>query len=227
MRFQTGLHEAGSLLKEAGCVFCEYRMAFLLFILAVLAAAVFTIQHDVPWYLYLKDHRTHETWRIANQFSKWGDYTRATLILTAVIGGLGLLRKKPAWTRAALACFVAASLAGATVTTIRMATGRPRPNANRPDGFYGPKWDRKSQSFPSAHSGTSFATATALAISLPPVGLPCLAGAAGVAWSRLYTRVHYTTDVLVGIGIGTVFGVVFGVAARRRSRQSVEVQDGR
>ena len=222
MRFQTGLHEAGLMLKEAGRVFQEHRMGFLLFILAVLAAAVFTIQHDVAWYLYLKDHRTHETWRIANQFSQWGDYTRATVILAVVIGGLGVWRKKPAWTHAALACFLAASLAGAVVTTIRMSTGRPRPNAklDLPDGFYGLNRNRKLQSFPSAHSGTSCATATALAISLPPIGLPCLAGAAGVAWSRLYTRVHYTTDVLVGTGIGVVFGIVFGMAARRRSTRS-------
>lgn len=227
MRIRPGIHEAGLLLKEAGRVFHAYRTTFLLFILAVLAVALFTLRHDVPWYQYLKERRTHETWLVANQVSKWGDYTRATLILTAVIGGLGVLRKKTAWKNAALACFLAASLAGMTVTPIRMATGRPRPNADRPDGFYGLNLNRKLQSFPSAHSGTSFATATALAISLPPIGLPCLAGAAGVAWSRLYTRAHYTTDVLVGMGIGVVFGVAFGVAARRRTRQAVEFQDGR
>ena len=227
MRFQPAIQEAVTLLKEALRVARKYRTALLLFILGILLAAVFTMRHDVAWYRYLRDHRTHETWLIADQFSQWGDYSRATLLLVILIGGLGVWRKKTSWKNAALACFVAASLAGATVTTVRMCTGRPRPNTNMPDGFYGLNLSRKFQSFPSAHSGTSFATATALAISLPPVGVPCLAGAAGVAWSRLYTRAHYTTDVLVGIGIGTVFGFIFGLAARRRSRAAAANQDGR
>ena len=61
-----------------------------------------------------------------------------------------------------------------------------------------------------------FGTATALAVAAPAVGIPALAGAALVGWSRMYVREHYLTDVIVGASIGTFFGLAFGMAARRR-----------
>lgn len=76
-----------------------------------------------------------------------------------------------------------------------------------------------STSFPSGHSASGFAFATAIGSQLPIAGaaLRFLAGA--VAYSRVHTGVHYPGDAavgsLVGAGIG---GVVAGVARRWMSR---------
>jgi undecaprenyl-diphosphatase len=65
----------------------------------------------------------------------------------------------------------------------------------------------RSTSFPSGHAASGFAFATAASAELPalaPVLLP-LAGA--VAYSRVYTGVHYPSDVLAGAAIGIGSGV--------------------
>ena len=71
-------------------------------------------------------------------------------------------------------------------------------------------------SFPSGQLGTSFGTATALAVMVPAIGIPALAGAAVIGWSRMYVREHYLTDVIVGASLGVFFGWAFGITARRR-----------
>jgi membrane-associated phospholipid phosphatase len=97
------------------------------------------------------------------------------------------------------------------------------------DGFTGPKFTKEFHSFPSAHSTTSFGTATALAVAAPAIGIPALAGAAAVGWSRMYVREHYLTDVVVGAGFGAFFGLAFGLAARitRSSRFAPRVPRSR
>jgi membrane-associated phospholipid phosphatase len=60
-------------------------------------------------------------------------------------------------------------------------------------------------SFPSGHTTSSFAVAFVFFELLPRKwGIPALLIAAGIAFSRLYLRVHYPTDVLGGILIGYI-----------------------
>lgn len=65
-----------------------------------------------------------------------------------------------------------------------------------------------SYSFPSGHTGSSFAAATALFCFSKKWGIPCLAVATIVGLSRMYLFVHYPTDVLVGVLLGTFAAVV-------------------
>lgn len=62
-------------------------------------------------------------------------------------------------------------------------------------------------SFPSGHSMSSFAAATALFFYHKKWGIGALALAGLIALSRLYLYVHYPTDVLAGalIGVGLAF----------------------
>jgi diacylglycerol kinase family enzyme/membrane-associated phospholipid phosphatase len=60
-----------------------------------------------------------------------------------------------------------------------------------------------STSFPSGHAASAFAFATAFGLEQRRARLPLLALAGTVAYSRVYTGVHYPGDVLVGAAIGS------------------------
>jgi len=77
-------------------------------------------------------------------------------------------------------------------------------------------------SFPSGHAATAFAAATALAVLCPKLRPWALGLAAAVALSRVYLRVHFPFDVLVGgllgAGLGALAGYVALSAIRPRER---------
>lgn len=60
-----------------------------------------------------------------------------------------------------------------------------------------------STSFPSGHAASAFAFATAFGLERRRARLPLFALAGAVAYSRVYTGVHYPGDVLVGAAIGS------------------------
>jgi YegS/Rv2252/BmrU family lipid kinase len=66
------------------------------------------------------------------------------------------------------------------------------------------RWVRQpmTYSFPSGHSASAFAFATAVSLELPQLALPLGALAGAVAYSRVLTRVHYPSDVLAGSALG-------------------------
>lgn len=63
-------------------------------------------------------------------------------------------------------------------------------------------------SFPSGHTGVSFAAASAIFFSGNKLGIPSLFFAALIGFSRLYLYVHYPTDVLAGAIIGLLTGFI-------------------
>jgi undecaprenyl-diphosphatase len=72
-----------------------------------------------------------------------------------------------------------------------------------------------SSSFPSGHSASAFAFATAVGSDMPAAALPLHALAVLVAYSRVHTGVHYPGDVIAGALIGIAAGhVVPGVVDR-------------
>lgn len=66
----------------------------------------------------------------------------------------------------------------------------------RPDGF----------SFPSGHTGASFAAAAALAFGEKQMGTAAYIMAALIGFSRIYLYVHYPSDVLAGALLGIMLG---------------------
>jgi undecaprenyl-diphosphatase len=66
-----------------------------------------------------------------------------------------------------------------------------------------------SSSFPSGHATSAFTAAMLLADS--PLAPAYFALAAVVAASRVYTRMHYTSDVVAG----SLLGLAMGTVARR------------
>ena len=70
-------------------------------------------------------------------------------------------------------------------------------------------------SFPSAHATTSFAAAWAFRDLAPPAGL--YTAAAAFALSRPYLGVHYPSDVLGGVALGTVIAAAWPQESRPRA----------
>lgn len=63
-------------------------------------------------------------------------------------------------------------------------------------------------SFPSAHTATSFAAATAIFSYHKKMGVACYIAAALIAFSRLYLGVHYPSDVCAGVLVGILCGII-------------------
>jgi diacylglycerol kinase family enzyme/membrane-associated phospholipid phosphatase len=59
-----------------------------------------------------------------------------------------------------------------------------------------------SSSFPSGHSASAVAFATAVGMESPRLGLALAPVAAAVAYSRVHVGVHWTSDVVVGAALG-------------------------
>ncbi|MCD7812872.1 MAG: phosphatase PAP2 family protein [Lachnospiraceae bacterium] len=67
----------------------------------------------------------------------------------------------------------------------------------------------KDASFPSGHTGASFASAVAIYRQVPKrYGVLLLILAALIAFSRLYVGIHYPTDVLGGLVTGVALGML-------------------
>lgn len=63
-------------------------------------------------------------------------------------------------------------------------------------------------SFPSGHTGASFACAGALIFTKSKFCIPATILALLIAFSRLYLFVHFPTDVLAGMGLGLISGFI-------------------
>ncbi len=69
-------------------------------------------------------------------------------------------------------------------------------------------------SFPSGHSAAAMALAASTFLQNPLIGLVALTVALGVGASRVYLRVHYVTDVVVGQALGAAAAVVVHLTLR-------------
>ena len=127
----------------------------------------------------------------------------------AIAGGLALFGGETG-RRAALAGVVsigAASLIANVVVKPLAQRGRPdREGEEVPDAREVPM--PTSTSFPSGHSASAFAFASAVGKEIPIIAAPLSGLAGAVAYSRVHTGVHYPTDVIIGSIIGASIGDV-------------------
>ncbi|MFC5266090.1 phosphatase PAP2 family protein [Kribbella qitaiheensis] len=144
--------------------------------------------------------------------SDFADYSKPWLLIAAALALLG----GPRGRRAAVTGLAAVGTASFVVNQPMKRAGETR----RPDrealGVPKPRWVRMptSGSFPSGHSASAAAFAVAVGEVLPPLRVPLRAAAAVVSFSRVYTGVHYPSDVLVGVAVGALSGSIAARVAR-------------
>lgn len=98
---------------------------------------------------------------------------------------------------------VAISISQIIVQILKKSLGRQRPY-NVLDNINTFGIILKDYSFPSGHTTAGFSIATILYLNYPYLVVPALLLAATVGISRMYLGVHYPTDVVAGIIIGTI-----------------------
>lgn len=125
--------------------------------------------------------------------------------------------------RAARAGVVAIGAASLVVNQpMKLAGDRDRPDREGhavPEARWVPM--PTSTSFPSGHSASALAFAVAVGHVVPGLRWPLRVAGATVAFSRVYTGVHYPGDVLVGAATGALLGRVVGRrSAERQARRA-------
>jgi len=99
---------------------------------------------------------------------------------------------------------------------MKLAGDRRRPDRQQL-GVPADRWASmpESTSFPSGHSASAAAFAVSVGDVLPTLRAPLRVAASVVAFSRVYTGVHYPSDVLVGVAVGALLGRTTSTVARR------------
>lgn len=158
---------------------------------------VHEVFHSQTWLNYIMKYITYI-----------GEFGAGAILCALIL----LIFKKTRWAGVAVA--VACVLDVLIVNVIlKLSVNRARPWQTYPDlGFQ--EFHRligvrepTDSSFPSGHTAALFAAAVALIMFYKVKGLPALAVAILVAVSRIYLCMHYPTDVLGGIIIGSACGV--------------------
>ncbi len=129
--------------------------------------------------------------------------------LSAGIYGVGLFSKNKELRTTGFMVFESLAFSAAITHTLKVIIGRSRPYTN--DGstqFQGIQFVEEHVSLPSGHSTAAFALSTVLAKQIKnnyaTIGLYSLATL--TALSRVYTDVHWTSDIFLGAAIGVVTG---------------------
>lgn len=152
--------------------------------------------------------------RAANHGVLWGGAAAALAVF-------GSARTR----RAAVRGVASLALASATINTVgKWSVRRPRPLLEGVPTVRQLATQPQTTSFPSGHSASAFAFTAGLALEAPVWGAALAPVAASVAFSRVYTGVHYPSDVVAGAALGVAAGFVVGRLAR--DAQEVRVVPG-
>jgi membrane-associated phospholipid phosphatase len=190
---------------------------------ALLASAGLSIfdARITHWFLDTTLSHVREGKKLANDFTHVNE-------TTLTVGGLivyGVAKIAKANTVADVAFHVAESVAAASLTAqvIRGPLGRTRPNDSIPNPQYGDQYEFhffkgfthfEQRAFPSIHSSSGFAAASALVAEIKMrdpgavwfVAVPAYALALTPGLSRMYLGQHWASDILSGAVLGTFYG---------------------
>ncbi len=115
----------------------------------------------------------------------------------------GFVNKDKVMIRNGLKTGIAIGLNVVLTTGLKYGINRPRPFEQYPNDIV-TRTNASKYSFPSGHTSSAFATATALSLSTKKwyVSVPSYAYACAVGYSRMRLGAHFPSDVLGGMVLG-------------------------
>lgn len=174
-----------------------------------LPQAVIDLVHPLDLELFRRISAIHHPAgdRVLPRLSRYANHSRLWMVIALVLAAFGGRFGKRASLRGLIAIAGASFLANLPV---KLLSRRPRPELEVPLARRLARLPT-STSFPSGHSASAFAFAVGASLEKPAMAAVLAPLAAAVAYSRIYTGVHYPSDVVVGAALGA--GV--GFATRR------------
>lgn len=197
-----------------------FRSRVLLWLLAfgaVLCAGSFFFDNAVI--AWVATHPSPAVKMAARFFSKWGDFAPIVALLLVLIL-IAWLIKRPFVVRILVLMLGSAMAGGLVANILRVLTGRARPSAKVPPGWYGLRdhgtWIAGStgySSFPSGHTAVAIACVVPLWVFLSPrlrlvVAIPATVIALCVAASRIQLNEHHLSDVLTSVWLGILLAML-------------------
>jgi len=175
--------------------------------------AALSFQLDDPVARFFNQHRSPSLNLVDRFCNKWGDWPALFLFGTCGIA-LAWLNGRKRLLQILLAMLLSCMLSGVFANCIRFASGRSRPGADVPQGFYGIVTEgglfnhmNKFRSFPSAHTACAVGFTAVVLFAEWRAGIFILLAGMAVGCARLYSGAHHFSDVVVGamLGIGTAW----------------------
>jgi membrane-associated phospholipid phosphatase len=152
------------------------------------------------------------------RLAKFADFSKPWFVAASILAVTGGARGR----HAAITGIAAIGVTSFAVNQpMKLVSARTRPDRDRA-GVPQERWVSMpdSTSFPSGHSASAAAFATAVGDVIPAASIPLRAAASLVGFTRVYTGVHYPSDVVVGATAGALLGRLTSLAARRIGRAS-------
>jgi membrane-associated phospholipid phosphatase len=166
---------------------------------------------DGPVVQWVKAHQLKSVKEVAGFLSNWGDWPELMLFGCIALGFAWLARSRVVC-KVLLCMMIAATISGALATSLRLLTGRARPNNTEATQEWNGLWQgreflffkTKYHSFPSGHTGVAFAFFGVAFFANRRYGWWALLAASANAWSRIYLNVHHLSDITAGALIGLI-----------------------
>ena len=190
---------------------------------------------DERAYAWVARQRSPQLDRLLPRLSRAANHSRLWIGLAAALALIGGRKGRSGATRGIAAIGATSAFVNGP---LKLLSRRHRPESSSIPVIRQLSRLPLSSSFPSGHAASAAAFATAASLELPAAALPLGVLAAGVGVSRVYTGVHYPSDVAVGAAIGVGAAVLTKRVADARNTHerpsisvselgSVDVGDGR